>query len=442
MCLSPKARANFAYGESDTNLKKGMVIKMNKYVIIGNGTAAAGCIEGIRSVDSEGSITVVSKENRPVYCRPLISYYLEGKTRLENIGYRPGDFYEKNGCRVLYGKSAAKIDSKGKKVYLEGGTSLYYDSLCVAAGSSPFVPPMAGLETVEKKFGFMTLDDALEVENAITPASRVLIVGAGLIGLKCAEGILDRVASVTVCDLADRVLSSILDSDGAAMMKKHLEERGMKFMLGDTAASFDKNTAHMKSGADVEFDVLILAVGVRANTSIVKDAGGEVGRGIRIGSRCETSIADVYAAGDCTETRDVSDGSVKVMALMPNAYMEGHCAGVNMAGGEEFFDNAIPMNSIGFFGLHAMTAGSRKDPAEGGEVYEDVTGEHIKKLYCADGKLCGFELIGDNGRAGIYTDLIRRQVPLDTVDFEKLQIEPNLFGFSEDYRRKKLGGVV
>ena len=288
----------------------------------------------------------------------------------------------------------------------------------------------------------MTLDDALEVEKAITPDSRVLIVGAGLIGLKCAEGILDRVASVTVCDLADRVLSSILDSDGAAMMKKHLEARGMKFMPGDTAASFDKNTAHMKSGADVEFDVLILAVGVRANTSLVKDAGGEVGRGIRIGSRCETSIADVYAAGDCTETTDVSDGGIKVMALMPNAYMEGHCAGVNMAGGDECFDNAIPMNSIGFFGLHAMTAGSRKGPAEGGEVYEDVTGEHIKKLYCADGKLCGFELIGDNGRAGIYTDLIRRQVPLDTVDFEKLQIEPNLFGFSEDYRRKKLGGVV
>ena len=415
---------------------------MKQYVIIGNGVAAAGCIEGIRSIDSEGVITVVSAENHAVYCRPLISYYLEGKTDLQRMQYRSADFYEKMGCQVLYGKKAVKIDSTAKTVTLDDGAAVPYDSVCVATGSSPFVPPFAGLDTVEKKFSFMTIDDTLALEAAVDNSSRVLIVGAGLIGLKCAEGLRDRVASITVCDLADRVLSSILDTECAAVMQKHLEENGITFMLGDSAASFDGNTAHMKSGKTVAFDVLVLAVGVRANTALVKDIGGEVNRGIIVNTRMETTVADVYAAGDCTEGEDISFGGRRVLAILPNAYMQGKCAGVNMAGGETVFDKAIPMNSIGFFGLHAMTAGSYYGADLGGELYEEKGNGTLKRLFTKNGFLTGFILIGQIERAGIYTSLIREQTPLHTINFEILKREPALIAFYEENRRKKLGGVV
>ena len=415
---------------------------MKQYVIIGNGVAAAGCIEGIRSIDSEGVITVVSAENHAVYCRPLISYYLEGKTDLQRMQYRSADFYEKMGCQVLYGKKAVKIDSTAKTVTLDDGAAVPYDSVCVATGSSPFVPPFAGLDTVEKKFSFMTIDDTLALEAAVDNSSRVLIVGAGLIGLKCAEGLRDRVASITVCDLADRVLSSILDTECAAVMQKHLEENGITFMLGDSAASFDGNTAHMKSGKTVAFDVLVLAVGVRANTSLVKDIGGEVNRGIIVNTRMETTIADVYAAGDCTEGEDISFGGRRVLAILPNAYMQGKCAGVNMAGGETVFDKAIPMNSIGFFGLHAMTAGSYYGADLGGELYEEKGNGTLKRLFTRDGLLTGFILIGQVERAGIYTSLIREKTPLESLNFEMLKKVTTLVAFPVENRRKKLGGVV
>ena len=402
---------------------------MKQYVIIGNGVAAAGCIEGIRSIDSEGVITVVSAENHAVYCRPLISYYLEGKTDLQRMQYRSTDFYEKMGCQVLYGKKAVKIDSTAKTVTLDDGAAVPYDSVCVATGSSPFVPPFAGLDTVEKKFSFMTIDDTLALEAAVDNSSRVLIVGAGLIGLKCAEGLRDRVASITVCDLADRVLSSILDTECAAVMQKHLEENGITFMLGDSAASFDGNTAHMKSGKTVAFDVLVLAVGVRANTALVKDIGGEVNRGIIVNTRMETTVADVYAAGDCTEGEDISFGGRRVLAILPNAYMQGKCAGANMAGGETVFDKAIPMNSIGFFGLHAMTAGSYYGADLGGELYEEKGNGTLKRLFTKNGFLTGFILIGQIERAGIYTSLIREQTPLHTINFEILKREPALISF-------------
>lgn len=410
---------------------------MKQYVIIGNGVAAVGAIEGIRSLDKDGKITVVSEENHPVYCRPLISYYLENKTDTERMNYRDADFYEKMGCEVLYGRKATSIDKAAKKVILDNGGELPYTSVCVATGSAPFVPPFEGLETVEKKFNFMTLDDTFALEKAITKDSKVLIVGAGLIGLKCAEGLHGRVSSITVCDLADRVLSSILDNECAAMMQNHLETNGIRFMLGDTAVCFKNNTAVMKSGTTVDFDVLVLAVGVRANTSLVKDMGGEVNRGIIVNDRMETLEKDIYAAGDCSEGYDISLGQNRVLALLPNAYMQGNTAGINMAGGNEVFDKAIPMNSIGFFGLHAMTAGTYD-----GEVYEEKTDGSLKRLFTKDGLLKGFILIGETERAGIYTSLIREKTPLDSVNFEILKKCATTFAFSKKIRGKKFGGVV
>ena len=415
---------------------------MAEYIIIGNGVAAASCIEGIRSLDKDSRITVVSEENYPVYCRPLISYYLEGKTDLERMKYRSDDYYDQMGCDVLYGKKAVKIDTENKSILLDDGTILPYTSACIAAGSSPFVPPFSGLDTVEKKYAFMTIDDTLALESAITKDSRVLIVGAGLIGLKCAEGLKDRVAEITVCDLANRVLSSILDDECASIMQKHLEANGIQFMLGDSVKAFDKNTASMQSGKTIDFDVLVLAVGVRPNTSLVSDAGGKVDRGILINDRMETSIPDIYAAGDCTEGNDISCDKHRILAILPNANMQGRCAGINMAGDDAVFDKAIPMNSIGFFGLHAMTAGSYYSEDEGGELYEEKSDGKLKRLFTRDGYLTGFILIGDTQRAGIYTSLIREEIPLSTINFDILKKNATSAAFSSEKREKMFGGVV
>lgn len=409
---------------------------MGEYVIIGNGVASVGCIEGIRSVDKESDITVVSVEKHFVYGRPLISYLLEGKTDIDHINYRPADFYEQNKCKVLYGKKAVSIDNKSGKVVLDDDSALPFSSVCVAAGSCPFVPPFSGLEKVTNKFSFMTLDDANALGAAITKESKVLIIGSGLIGLKCAEGIFEKVASVTVCDLADRILPSIFDAECAGLMQKHLEAKGIKFILGNSASEFGENYAIMQDGSKVEFDILVLAVGVRANVGLVKDLGGEVNRGIVVDEKMKTSIDGVYAAGDCTEGYDVSFGQNRVLALLPNAYMQGYTAGVNMAGGEKEQKDAIPMNSLGLFGLHAMTAGTYD-----GDLYEEKGEDFIKRIFTKDNLLKGFIIIGKNERAGIYTSLIKNQVPLDTLDFEALKKGASTLIFSKEERKKKFGGV-
>ena len=409
---------------------------MEKYLIIGNGTAAVSAIEGIRTLDPSGRITVISREEHPAYCRPLISYYLEGKASPVRMSCRSESFYKDNSAEVIY-STAASLDPKAKKVKLESGTELEYTKLLIATGSSPFVPPMDGLETVPSKSFFMTLDDAYALERMTDENSRVLIVGAGLIGLTCAEGLAERVKKITVCDLAQKVMPSILDDDAAEMVKSRLEAAGIELMLGDTAAKFDGSKAVMRSGAEVEFDVLVIAVGVRPNISMFKDAGGECGRAITVDSHMRTSIPDIYAAGDCTESIDISCGGIKVMALMPNANIQGFCAGVNMAGGDKSFDNAVPMNSIGLFGCHVMSAGSYE-----GERRVIKTESCLKEFYIKDDLLKGFIIVDDTERAGIYPSLIRNKIPLGDVDFESLAKEPELFALGLDYCLPKLKGAV
>lgn len=406
-----------------------------KYVIIGNSTAAVGAIEGIREIDPKGKITVVSNEPYPVYSRPLISYLLQGKTDEQRMKYRPDDFYEKNKVTTILGRTAEKLDPAKKTVTLDGGEVLKYDRLLVATGSSPFVPPMAGLETVPKRFSFLSLDDAKALDAALFPGARVLIVGAGLIGLKCAEGIAAKAGSLTVIDLAPRILSSILDDEGAAVVQKHLEKNGVSFRLGVSAKAFKDNSVELTSGERLEFDILVTAVGVRPNISLVADAGGAVEKGLVVDGEMKTTVSNVWAAGDCVTSFDVSLGARRVLAILPNAYNGGHIAGVSMAGGTPDGPQFFPMNAIGFFGLHILTAG-----VYDGKVYESHKSGGYKKLFYDD-TLRGFILIGDVARAGIYTSLVREQTPLSDLDFESICKQPGLIAFSRRYRDEKLGGM-
>lgn len=404
-----------------------------KYCIIGNSAAAVGCVEGIRSVDKASEITLISSEPHHTYSRPLISYLLYGKTDEQRMKYRPDGFYADNNVNAMLGRTVVSIDEENKTVVLDDKTTVAYDKLLVATGSSPLILPIEGLDSVEKKFTFMTLDDAHAFEKAIDKTSRVLIMGAGLIGLKCAEGICDKVAKITVVDLADRILPSILDNGGSEMVKSHIEKKGVEFLLKSSVTKLTENKATLSDGSELEFDVFVMCVGVRPNVSLVKDIGGNVNRGIVTDEKCRTSVDDIYAAGDCTESYDITSDTVRVLALLPNAYMQGETAGVNMAGGEKLYDKAMPMNAIGFFGLHMITAGNY----DGEAIVSEEEGSR-KVLFVKDNLLKGFIMIGNVERAGIYTSLIRNKTPLDTIDFELVAQKPQLMAFSKKERAAML----
>lgn len=407
-----------------------------KYVIIGNSAAAVGAVEAIRKNDKTGVIVIISNESYHTYSRPLISYLLMGKTNEEKMKYRNDNFYSDNQCELKLNKTALKIDADKKRVILDDNSFESYDKLLLATGSSPFIPPIKGLEKVKNKFTFTGLDDAKALESVLHEGSKVLIIGAGLIGLKCAEGLSKKKVEISCVDLSNRVLSSILDDDGSGIIIKHLEDNGIEFCLGRQITELENGMANLDNGIGIQFDVLVMAVGVRPNISLIKDAGGQTGRGIFIDDRCRTSIPDIFAAGDCCESMDVSSGEIKPIALLPNAYMQGECAGMNMSGVDFIYDKAIPMNAIGLFGKHIITAGTYS-----GDVFLKNDGVNYKKLFYSNNRLMGFILIGCIDKAGIYTSLIREKTPLDSLDFELICEMPGLMAFSKKIREEKLGGV-
>lgn len=402
------------------------------YVIIGNSTAAIGAIESIRKYDRTTSITLVSDEPWHTYSRPLISYYLGGKVKEENMIYRPLDFYTNNNVETLLGVKAVKVDFEGKTVTLENGKTLNYSRLLIATGGKPFVPPMEGLGK-KKIFNFIKFDDVKEIEKVAVKGSRAVVVGASFSGLKAVEALVKRGVDITVIDIMSRIMPRVLDDTAAGIARTRLEENGVKVLLGNTVDKIlGDDTATgvlLKDGTQIDCDFIILAIGVRCNTDLVKDTGIKLNRGIVVDDHMRTSIPGVYAAGDVAEGYNFIEDKMMEIAIIPNAYNQGETAGANMAGVDRSFNQGFIMNSMPLLDLPIISAGASEE-REGLEVIKISIPEKnvYKKFYISGNKLVGFLLITDVDRAGIYTDMIRNGSDISAF---KDKIGTENFGFKD-----------
>lgn len=417
-----------------------------KYVIIGASAAGLAAAETVRKYDSQGTVTVLTEEEYMPYSRPSISYYLKGKVKESNMALRKPAFYKEKKIDVITSSKVTAIDTE-KKIVKVGRKNYPYDKLCLCTGSKPFVPPMDNVEGKANALTFLDLKATKAVKTLANAKTRAVVIGAGLIGMKAAEGLVKICKSVDVVELAPRVLPSILDAKSAKQVKKHLENNGIRFHLENTvvnASSKGKNiTAVMlKDGKKLPCDLLILAVGVRPQTELAEKAKLEVNRGIITDIQTmQTGNSDIYAAGDCCVSTDMLDGSKKIIALWPNAVQQGNVAGAQMAGADVTVGGTYSVNAIDFFGLRICTCGLINAQ---GEQYSDKIkqdGDVYKRLVFEGDKLVGYVLINSSINAGMYTNLISNKISLDTVQGDIMD-NPSIFMFDKDTRITKLRGGV
>lgn len=417
-----------------------------KYVIIGASAAGLATAEAIRKTDAQGSITILTEEAYMPYSRPSISYFLKGKVKESNMALRKNAYYKTMNIDVVTEAKVTAINTENKTVKV-GRKNYAYDKLCLCTGSKPFVPPMENVSGKNNALTFLDLEATKEVKRLANSKTRAVVIGAGLIGMKAAEGLVKICKSVDVVELAPRVLPSILDATSAKQVKKHLEENGIRFHLENTvtkAVSKGKqiNSVILQDGKKLPCDLLILAVGVRPQTELAEQAGLEVNRGIITDvNTMQTSNSDIYAAGDCCVSVDMLDDSKKIIALWPNAVQQGTVAGSQMAGGDETFGKTYSVNAIDFFGLRICTCGLINAQ---GEQYTDkikTEGNSYKRLVFEDDKLVGYVLINSSVNAGIYTNLISNKVSLDSLVGDVMD-NPSIFMFDKDTRISKLRGGV
>lgn len=425
------------------------------YLILGNSAAAIAAVEQVRAGDPEASIRMVSPESFPAYGTPLISYLLEGKTDLEHMQLRPSDFYDVNNIETTFGPGydAVKLDAEGHTVELSNGERIGYGKVLVATGSVPFTPPIKGLLGMKNMSTFLTLEQAMTCGEAVDAAteaahaegrtSRVIVVGGGLIGLKAAEALCSHADEIVVLEMAPRILPAVLDAEGAAILCDELSQRGITCKPGVTANEFVGDgevisSALLTDETTLECDFVVAAVGVRPNSAILADAGATMGRGVITDERMLTSLPDVYAAGDVTQTTDLLDGSEKCLALWGNAVRQGRIAGAQMAGikGAATYPGNFAVNSVDFFDETYLLTSGIINPAPDAGYTETVKaeGNTYTKFVSKDDRLYGYILLNRSQNAGIYTAIINHKIPLSSLDEDILSDVPRNLDFGSDLR--------
>jgi len=408
----------------------------SKYVIIGNSAGAVGAIEAIRQVDVKAPIAAISEEPYPPYSRPLIADFLSGHRTIEQIFYRPMDFYEKKGVVPVLDAKVARIDFDARQILFENTKRfphpLEYERLLMATGGSPFVPPTEGGDK-RNVHTFVSLREAVAIQKKVGDVNKVIVVGGGLIGMCVADALVRLGKKVTVVELLDRVLNMNLDKAGSELFARTLDARGVRVITKDSVSKFvgkpsDEGRvggAILNGGEKLDCDMVIVAIGVRPRIELVKGTKVKVNRGIVVDRHMETNVPGVYACGDVAEAYDFVWDENRLSPIWPNAYLGGRSAGFNMAGKQSDYPGSTGMTSFTYFDLPVISAGMNalpsEDKARPGQVTEQEAARYevlmkgdkagfYRKLILKDGKLKGFIMMNDVIGAGILTDLMRDRV--------------------------------
>lgn len=396
------------------------------YVIVGNGVSAIGAIEGIRLKDTSGKILVISDEEVPTYGRPLISYYLSDKIKFETLPFRPEEFYLKNNVEMKLGSRVLSVDTKARELLLDSGERVTYGKLLLATGGAPVKPALPGIDG-PGVYNFTTVAHAEALRELVDKVKKVVVIGAGLIALKAAEGFAEKGVDVTIV-VRSRIMRTYFDETASELIVAHLEKNGIRFMQGTGTKEIVRYSDGTIKGVETDqgfvgADVVIVAAGVRPNMGLAVQAGIVTDKGIRVNDFMATSNPEVFAAGDVAEARDMLTGEFTVRPIWPNAYSQGRYAGLNMAGAGKAYTGGMSMNSITYYGLATISVGET-NPGEGEgyetEMFLDRAKSVYRKLVFQGDKLAGCILIGDIDGAGFYTSFIKNGFVLDAEARKRL----------------------
>ena len=305
-----------------------------RHVIIGAGPAGVIAAEALRKLDKNASITILGDEPEPPYSRMAIPYLLIDNINEQGTYLRKDDGYFSNNNIDVVVDRAESLDPSTKTIQTAGGQTLNYDKVLVATGSRPIRPPVPGIDH-EKVTTCWTLEDARKITAGIHPGSSVVLIGAGFIGCIILEALVSAGANLTVIEMGDRMVPRMLDKTCGVMLERWSESKGVNVMTSTTVSAIesagDNVVVKTSNGDEVEAELVISAAGVKPNAEFLEGSGVElVHGGIKIDHHMQSTVADIYAAGDVAYGRDFSTGEFGIQAIQPTAVDHGRVAAKNM----------------------------------------------------------------------------------------------------------------
>lgn len=388
-----------------------------KHVILGNGAAGISAAEKLRQLDEKAQITVISIEDTPVYTKFMLPDYIGGKISKDRLILRNLKYYDENRINLMLETRVESINTKNKRIKLASGIDIEFDKLLVAVGGSPVVPNIEGLKD-SNFFTINSIKDANNIKEKAVEGEKAVIVGAGLTGIETAFALKRLGMKVTLVERESRILPQQLDSVSADFLVEEIGRQGIELLLSKNVQRVDKDRVEFSDGGSREFAMLLITIGTRPNLDIIRDNGIKSDRGILVDEYMETSVKDVFAAGDVAEMVNKQTGGYVSSYIWPNALAQGKCAAFNMSGQPQEFScenavsNAVRLRDIAFISMGMINPDETEFESL---VVSDKESNVYKKVVLKDNMVRGMIFVGDISSSNIAGEFIRKGTDVSDI---------------------------
>lgn len=388
-----------------------------KLVIIGNGMAPGKLLEQVLALaPARYQITVFGAEPRVNYNRIMLSPVLAGEKSYEEIITHDDAWYEKHEISLYKGQPIVEIDRESKKVRSAHGLTVGYDKLIIATGSRPFIIPVPGHD-LAGVLAYRDLDDVEAMLGACKTGSRAVVIGGGLLGLEAAAGLQAQGLKTTVVHLHSTLMDRQLDTAAGQLLEHAIKARGIEVVTGGNTQEIlgaDRVRAvRLDDGTELAADLVVMAVGIRPETTLAAAAGIQTGRGILVNDLMQTSDSAVYALGECAEHRGICYGLVAPLYEMAEV-LAAHLASEQTV--DEHYHGSVTATRLKVTGIELFSAGDFADRENREEiVLRDGTAGVYKRLVLEDNRIVGAVLYGDTHDGPWFFDLLREQADVTAM---------------------------
>lgn len=396
-----------------------------RYVVLGASAAGVNGVRQLRKQCPEAEIILVSKDSS-IYSRCILHHYLGNMRTKEELCFAEDDFEDRYKADWRKGVTCTGLDDKEKQVCLSDGTSIAYDRLLIATGSHTLLPAVKGLLGTEGVYGFHNLDEVEAIKKGAVKAEHIVVMGGGLTGLDAAVGFLRLGKKVGLVEMEGHLLAKQLDARSSGTYEKAMEHEGIVLHLGVGIREVCQQEGTVTSlkltdGSELACDMLVVTAGVRPNIDFLKGSDVECDRfGLVIDRYGQTSVPDIYGAGDVTGRSPIWPAAVKQGMVAAVNMAMGHGANGRRATMDDFFASKSTMN---FLGIPTMSLGIPERPDDSYDVVmEDKDGIYRKVIH-KNGKIYGAILQGDLSYGGVLTQLIAGKIDVSKVKKPLFEID-------------------
>ena len=432
-----------------------------RVIIIGGGAAGASCATRLRRLNENAEIIILERTSEVSIANCGLPYYISDviPNRDSILVSTPQKFKSWFNIDVRLETEVIEINKEEKFVITSSNEKLSYDYLVLANGASPIVPNFAGLNK-DKTFVVRTLNDADKIKSYIknNPVKKVAVIGGGFIGIEIAENLIEMGLDTTLIELNNQILAPV-DFEIAKIAQDEMIKKGVNLILSDGVQKFSENQIILNSNNVIDYDLCILAIGVKPESDLARKAGLETNRGIVVDEYLKTSNEFIYAAGDNIEAKDFVSGQNTLLPLAGPANRQGRIVADNICGFNSTYKNTQGTSVVKIFDLTVASSGNSEKQLKQKEIpywktyvygrshagyYPNSDMILYKLLFSNDGKILGIQGIGESGvekRVDVIATIMRNNGTVqDMIDAELCYAPPyssakdpvNILGMSAD----------